>query len=185
MATQVQICNLALRALGAQQITAITDSVESARILNDVYTLIRDEVLVQHPWNFAIKRASLVEDATAPTYGYDNRFILPVDCLRVIETEDYTEYQVEGGYLLTDETSVKIKYIAQITTSSSFSPGFVSAFAMRLAAEVAFPLTNNAQLAAEKFKEYEDRLKMAKSADGQEGTIIVEEDNSWIEEDRE
>jgi hypothetical protein len=61
MASQVQIYNMALRLLGGKKLTATTDDVEDARILNDVYEMVRDEVLAAHPWNFAIKRASLTE----------------------------------------------------------------------------------------------------------------------------
>lgn len=57
--TQIQICNAALRQLGVAKIVTLSDAVEQARILNDIYDMILDEVLVTHPWNFAIKRATL------------------------------------------------------------------------------------------------------------------------------
>ena len=64
MATKIQICNQGLRLLGVTRIVQadLTDETnEQARILNDVYDMIRDEILVAHPWNFAIKRATLTE----------------------------------------------------------------------------------------------------------------------------
>jgi len=39
--------------------TLTAESDEQSRILNDVYDIVRDEVLAAHPWNFAIKRSSL------------------------------------------------------------------------------------------------------------------------------
>lgn len=182
MSTQTQICNLALRLLGAERITALTDKGESARVLNDVYELIRDEVLAAHPWNFACKRVALALLAETPAYGYTYVFALPVGCLRVLETEDNTEYQVEGGKLLTNEATVSIKYIYQVTTSTSFTPGFISAFATRLASEIALPITNNPQLPNVMYQQYLDKLRLAKSIDGQEGTIVIKEDTSWIDD---
>lgn len=73
--TKLQICNKALRLLGLQAITQThldNDSNEQARILNDIYTSVRDEVLKVHPWNFAIKRAELTELGGTITTWTDN-----------------------------------------------------------------------------------------------------------------
>jgi hypothetical protein len=174
---------MALRSIGGQRITSLTETGnEAARILNDIYALIRDEVLSAYPWNFAIKRDTLALSATTPEYGYSYAYALPVDCLRVIQMEDDSEFKVEGDLLLTDESEAKIKYIAQITDASAYSPTFVSAFATRLASEIAYPLANSTALAGEKYQEYLDKLRLAKSTDSQEGTAEAEEDNSWLDE---
>jgi hypothetical protein len=70
--TQLQIYNRALRALGVASLDATTDNVEQAEILNDIYDGILDEVMVEHPWNFAIKRAELTELGGAITSWTDN-----------------------------------------------------------------------------------------------------------------
>lgn len=62
--TKLQILNKTLRLLGAQKVTSAqlsADSTEQARILNDIYDSVLDETLSSHPWNFAIKRATLTE----------------------------------------------------------------------------------------------------------------------------
>jgi len=182
-ATQTSICNLALRAVGAARITSINDSVESARVLNDVYTLIREEVLSAHPWNFALRRASLTQLDETPEFDYDYAYQLPTGCLRVIKMSvDNAEFKIEEDKLLTDETSAKILYITNVTSSADFSPAFVSAFAARLAAEIAYPLTNSQTLADSKYSEYLKKLKTAKSIDGQEGSKEPIEDISWIDD---
>lgn len=64
MATKIQIYNAALRLLSIARITSAEQTAESneqARVLNDLYEMVRDEVLASHPWNFAIKRATLTE----------------------------------------------------------------------------------------------------------------------------
>ena len=59
MATQVNICNLALRRLGAQEITAINDGTKMADHCNEFWDYILYEVLEDFPWNFAKKSRSL------------------------------------------------------------------------------------------------------------------------------
>ena len=64
MATKLEKVNRAMRILGAKPVTQVNldnETTEEARILNDVYDLVRDETLVEHPWNFALKRDTLAE----------------------------------------------------------------------------------------------------------------------------
>jgi hypothetical protein len=59
MATQVNICNLALRRMGEQPITLITDSTKRAEHCNAFWDYILDEVLEDYSWEFAKKIVSL------------------------------------------------------------------------------------------------------------------------------
>ena len=183
MSTKISIWNRALRLLGGQRIAATTEDNEAARILTDIWDDILVEALAVYPWNFAIKRASLDLLDVAPIFGYTNAFQLPVDCLRVLNTKnDDEEWKREADTLVTDEGTCKIRYIALITDVAKYSPGFCSALAIRLASEIAFPLTNNQNMAIEKFKEYEMKIKFLTSLEGKEGTREFIEDDSWIDE---
>ena len=59
MATQVDICNLALRRLGASEITTITEGTKNADHCNAFWTYILDEVLEDYSWGFARKTVTL------------------------------------------------------------------------------------------------------------------------------
>ena len=59
MASEVQICNLALAKIGDQQITSLTENSKAGRLCNLVYEPLRDATLRAHPWNFAITRETL------------------------------------------------------------------------------------------------------------------------------
>lgn len=185
MATQIGICNMALRLLGSERITAITDENEPALILNDVYTMVLYEVLAAHPWNFAIKRDTLTELDDAPDWGYDNAFQLPADCLRVIrmngDEDSDAEWVREADQILTDEETCEIQYIAIITDTSLYTPFFVTTLATRLASEIAFPITNSATASTEMYKLYLERLRTAKGVDAQEGSAIKQEEKTWEE----
>ena len=182
MATKVQIYNLALRAIGGPRLTAYDEDNEAARVINDVYDLILEEVESAHPWNFTITRVELVATGDTPEFDYDYEYGLPVGCLRVLNMEDYAKYKREGEYLITDESPAKIRYIAKIIDTTKFSAYFVTCFAVRLAAEIAYSITNNQNIAVEKYKEYIEKLKFAKALDGQEGTFERVESISWIDE---
>jgi len=183
-ATQVNIVNIALRSIGVTRISSMSDDVEAQRVMTDLYNHIRDEMLVIHPWNFAICYSdTLAENATDPNFDYDYSYALPSDCLRVIELEDAAdEFKIVAGNLYTDTEDSKIKYIKQVTTTSSFSKAFVTAFAARLAAEACYSLTESKPLQEKKFEEYNVKLAQAKVADAQEGTLEKIEDSSWIDD---
>lgn len=59
MSSEVDIVNNALSKIGQPPITALTDDVERARLANRIFTVIRDSVLRDYDWNFALKRVAL------------------------------------------------------------------------------------------------------------------------------
>ena len=181
--TVTSICNMALRQLGAKRISVITDENEHARVLNDVYEDVRNEVLESHPWNFASIRVALVVRDDTPAFDYEYFFQLPANCLRVIRLNDTdVEFKVEEDRLLINESSAKILYIKKVTDTSLYTATFTTALATRLAAEVAYAVTGDARITELKGKEYLVKLAVAKAADAQGGgTTEKIEDNSWID----
>jgi len=60
--TKLQIVNLALSQVGARNITTFGETTtEEGRRINATYSFILEEVLLEHPWTFAQKRAVLVD----------------------------------------------------------------------------------------------------------------------------
>ena len=70
----VQICNNALIKLGANTITSLSDDTKPARLCNKIYTVLRDDLLRSHPWNFAIGRSSLAQLVDAPAFGFSFQY---------------------------------------------------------------------------------------------------------------
>jgi hypothetical protein len=179
MATEVSICSNALRRLGDDPITSLTDDTERARLCNAFYQDSRDLVLRSHPWNFSITRASLAQLSDTPAYGYNYMYALPTDpyCLRVLEME-YADYifkiendATNGRVLVTDESTAKILYIARITNPTLFDSMFVETLTSKLAADLAYPITGSVQLQGQMEKMYRDKLSEARSVDGMEGFV--------------
>ena len=177
MATEVSICSNALRRLGDDPITSLTDDTERARLCNSFYPDARDAVLRLHTWNFAVTRASLAQLATAPAYGFAYQYSLPSDCLRVLQMEEpHFIFKVEnvathGRVLLTDEGTANIMYVARITNTTLMDSMFVDTLTAKLATDLAYPVTNSVQLQTQMQKLYEYKLSEARSVDGQEGFI--------------
>lgn len=186
MATEVQICNLALSQVGAERITSLSDQTKEGRLCNDIYEICRDFVLVSHPWNFATKRVALGLTAGVPVFGLSKEFQLPNDCLRVVETEydefEGFEYKIESGKLYCDESSIKIEYIQQVADTSKFSAAFVDALSYHLASKLAYPLVQSNELRNDMEKFYRSALSAARLYDAQEGSPRQLRKSSWTNE---
>lgn len=179
--SDISICNGALRLLGARRISAFTENTPESRVCAELYEKIRDDLLYSHPWNFASARVSLAALTSSPAFKYAYQFQLPNDCLRVLGTECETdEYEVEGRYLVTDNSTMSVLYIKRITDPGLFSPGFVATFEARLAMEMAYDLTKSTSLKDAMTKEYKDKLANARSFDAQEGSPRRVYADSWI-----
>ena len=186
--SDVEICNIALTRLGHQQVTALTENTKQGRLCNLHYGPTRDAVLRAHPWNFAIKRATLAQDTfTADDLDeYTYRYSLPTDCLKVIRTDldalniVDVDYRIEGRKIATNEGSVFIEYIAQITDVSLYDALFVDLLAQRLSAELAIAFTDTASTAEGHWKIYNAKLNEARGVDAQEGVPRDIQANTWV-----
>lgn len=145
MASKTDIANRALSKLGEPWIANIdTTNTKAANTIRRMYDIVRDAVQTSYPWNFTVTRAQIAKDASAPAWGYDNRYTIPSDFLALLEVKNNPEYRLERGYILTDEGSpIYIKYIARVTDSGAFDPLFVEAFAARLAYEACEEITES------------------------------------------
>jgi hypothetical protein len=175
MASEVDICNSALNAIGASNIIALTEDSRSGRLCNQRYTFVRDSVFRAHPWNCLIKRVELAQDSDAPSWEYAYSYQLPADpyCLRVLEVEGEDlgiQYVIEGRKILTDEGTVKIRYIARVTDPTEYDAGLIETLSAALAAELAYPIANSNGLAQNMYSIYQAKLSEARFVDATEGT---------------
>ena len=167
------ICNRALAMIGANRITSIGESSTAGTLCGLLYPELRDTLLADHSWNFAIKRKSLAAAEAAPAWGYSSAFPLPSDCLRVLKpnaADPTQDWKVEGGSIVTNlGAPLEILYISSITDPVAFSAAFTDALVHRLAAELAMGLQNNASERDRLVQIAEARLRVARSQDAAEG----------------
>ena len=167
---------MALSRLGASTITSLTDNTTEAKLCNTYFDTLADRVMLQGSWTSVIKRASLARTTTTPTFDFTYEYQLPVDpkCLKVLNIDECSpgeiDYKIEGDKLLTDETSVKIRYIAQLTDPADFDPMLTEALEVLLASYLAMPITGDKPLARELRQEYFELVQHNLAIDGQQGS---------------
>jgi hypothetical protein len=186
MASSVSIANNALTLIGAEPITSFSDDNTQGRAINRVYDDLRQELLSEHPWNFAIKRASLASSTTAPVHTYARAFTLPTDCLRVLDALTAgLLYGIEERAIVTDATApLSIVYVADITDVNLMPPFFRRALTYRIAGTIAFQITGNATLEQAMAVRADRELNMARHYDAQEGEYYEQDQGSWLESRR-
>ena len=182
-ASEVAICNSALIKLGVETISSLSDNTRQALLCNEQYAKIRDKLLYSHPWNFAVKRATLVATVTEPEYEFDFQYTLPADCLRVWDSQfgpDKDFYQVEGAFLYSNYTDVSIKYIAKITDTTKFSPVFDECLALMLAIDLEYALVQSNSFKNTLLQELQRELRDSRSFDAQENPSYPYQDDVFL-----
>lgn len=182
MPSVVEICNQALDKLGHGPITSLTDGTTASNLCNRNWPIVRDEVLRDHPWNFAITRTSTSPSTDTPGWGFTYQHTLPTDCLRVLEVKDMLpgEYQLESQGILADDSILYIRYVKRETDPNKYDSMFVNAVACRLALEMCESLTQSNTKKDALWREYDEWVNKAKSADAKENPPAPMAEDDWI-----
>lgn len=179
MATQLSITNSALIKLGAELITQAqldAGSNKRAVLAAQQYTIIKEKLLFDHPWNFAIVRVQLTANGVTPAFEFDNEYDLPDDYLRAFYFEDkHLVWKREGEVIVSNgdsgaaEATINMKYIANID-EDLFTVSFSEVLATKLALDLCYAITQSNGREQELKDSYAVQLRDARSFDAQEGT---------------
>jgi len=185
VASNVGVANAALRKVGQSPITAFFENSKAARLANERFAELRDELLSRHPWNFALRRTSLAASTTAPEWGFTNAFPLPSDYIRVFkvngEDEDSGRWKVEDGSIVTDLSGpLEILYVYRVDDANRMTAGFREALACVCASDWAEDLTGDNSVVEDTFAKATRAVAQARSNDGQEGIPDQIESDDWI-----
>lgn len=198
MASEVDICNLALAHLGDNATVASLDPPEGSPQAEHCalfYPVARDALLEQHAWKFATKRVSLAE-MVGESWSWDYVYAAPTDALRLLsvlpataasddDTQDYAaETDVDGhAVILTDQADASLRYVARVTDTTTFSPLFVTALSWLLASHLAGPvLKGDAGAAMTKtcLQNFALALSTARVSDANQGRRRPEHRPAWV-----
>jgi hypothetical protein len=143
----ISICSLALTKIGANSISSFEEPSTEAQVAALLYPLIRDTLLASHPWNFAIVQTPCPKIVDKPVAGFDSRFELPSDCLRVLSAHTDSaghsiEYKLRSDGVFSNTESLSLTYISRVS-EHKFSPFFTTALVSKLAAEFCIPLIDS------------------------------------------
>ena len=191
MATMIDICNRALFHVGANLITDIDSSDESAVACRLFFEQSLRKALRDHPWGFALTAIPLSPLATQGTVlnlNYTYAYSYPFDCVYPVEIvnprgrEDKTiEYKVQGNAILTNEPDAVLSYVAATSASNVKDESFLEMLEYLLAAKIGLRLTGNAdkvKYLEAKYKELRDEAEARSSNESFEEPKFY---NSFIE----
>ena len=188
--SETKICNATLARIGANRINNIdTDTSPEAIQCRTHYEMTRDALIRFHWWRFASGRKTLSQDTTDPTGDeWDNQFILPNDFLAMksiyenrFSDENYRSYALEGQRLLTNESTMEIRYIKKVTDVTEFDPLFVEVLVLQLALKLVPALAKtDPKLKADIKDDLKLLMPSVLALDGQETNTIGQYDlGTW------
>lgn len=155
MASEVDICNLALSHLGqSRQITSISppDGSAEAALCHRFYPIARGLMLEAHYWGFATRRVALAATGTPPD-EWEYQYAVPSDmvgngiqALYIEGDNTPQEYAVErdgstgNTVILTDIEDAEIKYTTLVTDVNKYSSTAQFALSLILSSFLAGPI---------------------------------------------
>lgn len=178
---EIEVINGALGLLKAPRIQSLHDSTEAATQCRLQYALCRDVVLEAGTgWNFASVRAALAASTTTPAMDWAYQYPLPTTpwCIKVRDPNPVlTPWEVgydplEGRVLLSDASTMIIRYTARVEDLNIWSPLAVMALQHLLASQLAVPITGQIEKAQAWQKSYATLLTEANVSDGREGSPV-------------
>lgn len=188
MASSTDICNRALQKLGAARINSLTDQSTNARACALAYDSCRQDLLREHPWNFAIQRAQLAADATPPAFGYANSFTLPTGWLRVLPPDPVQNFNdrdwvIEGGKLLTNDASpLDVRCVMDITDTTIMDIAFREALSAKLSMELCELLTQSNTKKQAALLDYKESISDARKVNAIEKVPQQSPWDTWLTE---
>lgn len=168
MASEVDICNLALACLGDEALVASIRPPEGsvqAQYCARFYPIARDALLEMHPWGFATRCGQLAALALSrPEWRF--AYAQPADAIKIVAVLARDAVDIEAGIneaqpfgreidssgagvILTNQAGARALYIASVKDTTTFSPLFVQALAWHLASMLVGPLLKGEAGAAE------------------------------------
>lgn len=81
--TKIQVCNLALNLIGANEIESFTDESREAQLLNANYELWVHQCFSKYPWRFATTAAQCTQQAVCPIPQWKYAYLLPGDLIAI------------------------------------------------------------------------------------------------------
>lgn len=198
MTSIVSICNLALSNIGKDNISALNEATPEARACNQFYEHVRDMLLQAYPWRWAGKTVSLAEIVNDKPGAWDYAYQRPVDCLKVryvrpqysttpLDLDDPkmdafgVMHEIEGQTIYTDISPALLRYTAQVTDPTKFSPMFVEALSWHLAVRLAMPLTRDPSIRKEAFQIANGMQATAQMHDANEERETSDIDSDLVE----
>ena len=163
MASKIEMISTAMVLIGASPISSLTEGTEGI-VADALYDTTYFGLLASHSWRFATKKVSLTKMTDAPLNEFQYQYQLPTDIITVGRVYNFSDYEIFGDKLYSDQETVEIDYRYKID-ETILPDYFVMTLQFLLAAQFAIPITDNSQRATVYEGLYERQLQRAKYID--------------------
>lgn len=197
MASEIDICNLALARLGEEATLASIDPPEGSAHADHCarfYPIARDALLEMRTWSFATTRVYLAPRAIA-TWEWSYAYARPTNCVRALAvlpataastdvTQPFVQASADGtSVILTNQENATLRFTELITDTTRFSPLFVNALSILLASKLAGPILkgsagqNESKAQMQAFMAF---LAMASTSDANQQSVQPTHSAPWM-----
>ena len=195
MNVKTEVCNLAQSILGNASTVNDIDSptTPAEKAYAKWYDTCRRATLKTLMPNFSLARKIISQLSTDPAFGYAYQYQKPIDCLKVLGIGDVqgkmNDYAIEGDVIMTDNDyaadGMKLRYIADVTDVTKFSPEFVELLAWKLAYAVCIEITKDYDKLGYIEKIMPSKLSSSSALNGQENIPVRINNSKFIAARRE
>ena len=173
MASYVEVFNLASARLGGPIVSSLDSSAPAVQTFKAIYPQLRQQLLEEFPWRFAVAYASPSLKSENDSWDYQFAYDLGgLGVIRLLETSGDSDFgsswELVGNILYSNNEGLKIKYVKDVEDPAQFSPTFTRAFAARAAVELAVPITNSEQRKAQEYQFYLTEVERLWTIDSQQ-----------------
>jgi len=192
--TEIDAANGALALIGEPALIALDDDRHAARVISQNFGHVRDALLVEHTWNFALNDFLPASDGPADELGR-YWFVLHPDCLQVISVDGLTNNDwviravrdpssttpVNAKMLVCKVVAPEVRAIWRVGNPALWSPLFIDVFQHLLAAKIAALIPRATDRADEMEEKAARKLFKAQRRDAQEGVSQkYSQESPWV-----
>lgn len=197
MQTNLDVVNSALYDINVDPITGFDDPSKEARVVKAKFQGVLDEVMSVNPWNCNREIVLMNYAESEEMFGWKYCYTIPNNCLYVraiAPISDISEltpetirrfseysmnqvtsqlYMKKGNRIYANDPYVLLVYSKSIKDCSELPAYIAKAVAKCLAAEIAYPLTQDRQIRADHIGLYDAALKTARAANAREENVYT------------
>lgn len=197
MQTNLDVANSALYDINVDPITGFDDPSKEARVVKAKFQSVLEEVMSVNPWNCNREIVLMNYAESEELFGWKYCYTIPNNCLYVraiAPLSDISEltpetirrfseysmnqvtsqlYMKKGNRIYANDPYVLLVYSKSIKDCSELPAYIAKAVAKCLAAEIAYPLTQDRQIRADHIGLYDAALKTARAANAREENVYT------------
>lgn len=185
MASNVSLCNKALRRLGEDPIIALDNNTIWGRRCSAALPEVVRTVLSMDSWRSCTTRIELAAESETPI-GFTSAYIMPSDSLRLIaiKISQYGNWSIEGNKILTDQpkdATLQILFVKEINDANKYTPPLYDAIAMALAHELSGYSTATNVAKDDIYSLYAQTIQTAQLINAKETPVTYLASSSWVD----